>query len=76
MAAGCELVYRQGVELAIPVERRAYPIVTDLATFAGLVPLDHGLCVINTLRGEAMAEQRRAAVLIAPRRAYTNPQTS
>jgi len=26
------------------------PLVTDLAAFAELVPLDHGLCVINTLR--------------------------
>lgn len=25
--------------------RKAYPIVTDLAAFAELVPLDHGLCV-------------------------------
>jgi PPOX class probable F420-dependent enzyme len=28
------------------------PIVTDLSAFAGLVPLDHGLCVFCTLRGD------------------------
>jgi PPOX class probable F420-dependent enzyme len=28
------------------------PTVTDLAAFAELVPLDHGLCVFNTLRGD------------------------
>jgi PPOX class probable F420-dependent enzyme len=26
--------------------------VTDLAAFAELVPLDHGLCVVSTLRGD------------------------
>ncbi|WP_460400665.1 TIGR03618 family F420-dependent PPOX class oxidoreductase [Actinophytocola sediminis] len=26
--------------------------MTDLAAFAELVPLDHGLCVLNTLRGD------------------------
>jgi len=26
--------------------------VTDLAAFAELVPLDHGLCVLSTLRGD------------------------
>jgi PPOX class probable F420-dependent enzyme len=30
--------------------RKVHPVVTDLAAFAELVPLDHGLCVINTLR--------------------------
>jgi AcrR family transcriptional regulator len=32
--------------------RKVHPGVTDLAAFAELVPLDHGLCVINTLRGD------------------------
>jgi hypothetical protein len=57
--------------------------VTDLAAFAELVPLDHGLCVFSTLRSDGavqssvvMAQERRAAVLITPRRIYTNPQTS
>ncbi|NVI89473.1 TIGR03618 family F420-dependent PPOX class oxidoreductase [Actinomadura sp. BRA 177] len=27
-------------------------MVTDLAGFAELVPLDHGLCVVSTLRGD------------------------
>jgi hypothetical protein len=35
-----------------PTERKACPIVTDLAAFAELVPLDHGLCVVSTLRGD------------------------
>ncbi|MGH3761453.1 pyridoxamine 5'-phosphate oxidase family protein [Actinophytocola sp.] len=26
--------------------------MTDLATFAELIPLDHGLCVVNTVRGD------------------------
>lgn len=28
------------------------PIVTDISAFAELVPADHGLCVISTLRGD------------------------
>lgn len=27
--------------------------MVDLSTFAGLVPLDHGLCVVSTLRGDS-----------------------
>lgn len=34
------------------LKRRDGPIVTDLAKFAELVPLDNGLCVINTLRSD------------------------
>lgn len=51
-------------------ERRAYPIVTDLATFAELVPLDHGLCVINTLRGDGSIQSSvvNAGVLEHPLR--------
>jgi hypothetical protein len=30
--------------------------MTDLAAFAELVPLDHGLCVINTVRGEGSVQ--------------------
>jgi PPOX class probable F420-dependent enzyme len=31
-------------------------IMTDLAAFAELVPLDHGLCVISTLRGDGSVQ--------------------
>jgi PPOX class probable F420-dependent enzyme len=43
--------------------------VTDLSTFAALVPLDHGLCVITTLRpdGSAQASVVNAGVLSHPR---------
>ncbi|MQA79682.1 MAG: TIGR03618 family F420-dependent PPOX class oxidoreductase [Streptosporangiales bacterium] len=52
-------------------ERRAYAIVTDLAAFAELVPLDHGLCVINTLRGDGTVQSSvvNAGVLQHPQRA-------
>jgi PPOX class probable F420-dependent enzyme len=30
--------------------------VTDLSAFAALVPLDHGLCVISTLRGDGTVQ--------------------
>src|SRR4030088_2390835 len=30
--------------------------MTDLAAFAELIPLDHGLCVINTLRGDGSVQ--------------------
>jgi PPOX class probable F420-dependent enzyme len=30
--------------------------VTDLSAFAELVPLDHGLCVFNTLRGDGSVQ--------------------
>ena len=30
--------------------------MTDLAAFAALVPLDHGLCVFNTLRGDGSVQ--------------------
>jgi PPOX class probable F420-dependent enzyme len=42
--------------------------VTDLATFAELIPLDHGLCVINTLRrdGGVQSSVVNAGVLDHP----------
>jgi PPOX class probable F420-dependent enzyme len=42
--------------------------VTDLAAFAELVPLDHGLCVVTTLRadGSAHATVVNAGVLAHP----------
>ena len=42
--------------------------MTDLAAFAGLVPLDHGLCVINTLRrnGSVQSSVVNAGVLDHP----------
>jgi PPOX class probable F420-dependent enzyme len=45
--------------------------VTDLAAFAELVPLDHGLCVINTLRGDGSVQSSvvNAGVLEHPLRA-------
>jgi PPOX class probable F420-dependent enzyme len=51
-------------------EREAYPIVTDLAAFAELVPLDHGLCVINTVRGDGSVQSSvvNAGVLEHPLR--------
>jgi PPOX class probable F420-dependent enzyme len=44
--------------------------VTDLSAFAELVPLDHGLCVFNTLRGDGsiQASVVNAGVLRHPRR--------
>jgi PPOX class probable F420-dependent enzyme len=30
--------------------------VTDLSAFAALVPLDHGLCVVSTLRGDGSVQ--------------------
>jgi PPOX class probable F420-dependent enzyme len=42
--------------------------MNDLAEFAGLVPLDHGLCVVTTLRadGSAQATVVNAGVLAHP----------
>jgi PPOX class probable F420-dependent enzyme len=44
--------------------------VTDLAAFAELVPLDHGLCVVNTLRGDGSVQSSvvNAGVLTHPLR--------
>ncbi|TDC80314.1 pyridoxamine 5'-phosphate oxidase family protein, partial [Actinomadura sp. 7K507] len=30
--------------------------MTDLAAFAELIPLDHGLCVVSTLRGDGSVQ--------------------
>ena len=30
--------------------------MTDLATFAAMIPLDHGLCVITTVRDDTSAQ--------------------
>jgi PPOX class probable F420-dependent enzyme len=51
-------------------QRKAYPTVTDLAAFAELVPLDHGLCVISTLRGDGSVQSSvvNAGVLAHPLR--------
>lgn len=45
--------------------------MSDLATFSELVPLDHGLCVINTLRGDGSVQSSvvNAGVLDHPLRA-------
>ncbi|MGH3486313.1 MAG: TIGR03618 family F420-dependent PPOX class oxidoreductase [Actinopolymorphaceae bacterium] len=45
--------------------------MTDLAAFAELVPLDHGLCVINTLRSDGSVQSSvvNAGVLQHPLRA-------
>jgi len=42
--------------------------MTDLAAFADLVPRDHGLCVVNTLRGDGslQASVVNAGVLVHP----------
>ena len=42
--------------------------MTDLAPFADLVPLDHGLCVISTLRGDGGVQSSvvNAGVLAHP----------
>jgi PPOX class probable F420-dependent enzyme len=42
--------------------------VTDVSAFAELVPLDHGLCVVNTLRGDGsiQASVVNAGVLAHP----------
>jgi PPOX class probable F420-dependent enzyme len=44
--------------------------MTELAAFAELVPLDHGLCVISTLRGDGSIQSSvvNAGVLEHPRR--------
>src|SRR5918992_136264 len=44
------------------------PIVTDVSAFAELVPLDHGLCVLSTLRhdGSVQASVVNAGVLPHP----------
>lgn len=45
--------------------------MTDLAAFAELVPLDHGLCVLSTLRGDGSVQSSvvNAGVLAHPSRA-------
>ena len=45
--------------------------MTDLAAFTELVPLDHGLCVISTLRGDGGVQSSvvNAGVLTHPLRA-------
>src|SRR3712207_2033424 len=45
--------------------------MTDLAAFAELVPLDHGLCVISTVRGDGSVQSSvvNAGVLNHPLRA-------
>jgi PPOX class probable F420-dependent enzyme len=45
--------------------------MTELATFGELVPLDHGLCVISTLRGDGTVQSSvvNAGVLEHPLRA-------
>lgn len=47
--------------------------MTDLSTFADLVPLDHGLCVLSTLRrdGTIQASVVNAGVLQHPRTGAT-----
>jgi PPOX class probable F420-dependent enzyme len=52
-------------------QREVEPIVTDLAGFAELVPLDHGLCVISTVRGDGGVQSSvvNAGVLDHPLRA-------
>ena len=42
--------------------------MTDLSTFAALVPLDHGLCVLSTLRGDGSVQASvvNAGVLAHP----------
>ncbi|HEU5471077.1 MAG TPA: TIGR03618 family F420-dependent PPOX class oxidoreductase [Actinophytocola sp.] len=44
--------------------------MTDLAAFAELVPLDHGLCVVNTVRGDGSVQSSvvNAGVLAHPLR--------
>ena len=44
--------------------------MTDVSAFAELVPLDHGLCVINTLRGDGSVQSSvvNAGVLEHPLR--------
>lgn len=51
-----------------PPERKADPAVTDLAAFAELIPLDHGLCVLNTSRrdGSTQSSVVNAGVLEHP----------
>ena len=45
--------------------------MADLAAFAELIPLDHGLCVVNTLRGDGSVQSSvvNAGVLDHPARA-------
>jgi PPOX class probable F420-dependent enzyme len=47
---------------------KGIPIVTDVSAFAELVPLDHGLCVLSTLRsdGSVQASVVNAGVLAHP----------
>ena len=44
--------------------------MTDLAAFTELIPLDHGLCVVNTLRGDGSVQSSvvNAGVLEHPLR--------
>jgi PPOX class probable F420-dependent enzyme len=48
--------------------RKEIPLVTDLSAFAALVALDHGLCVLSTLRrdGSVQASVVNAGVLPHP----------
>src|SRR5215217_3543384 len=48
--------------------RKGAPIVTDISTFAELASLDHGLCVLSTLRrdGSIQASVVSAGVLPHP----------
>ena len=43
-------------ELRKTAQKEAYSIVLDISAFAELVPLDRGLCVINTLRGDGSVQ--------------------
>jgi PPOX class probable F420-dependent enzyme len=51
-----------------PANNARRNVVTDLAAFAELVPLDHGLCVVTALRadGSAQATVVNAGVLAHP----------
>jgi PPOX class probable F420-dependent enzyme len=51
-------------------DQKGLPIVTDVSAFAELVPLDHGLSVINTLRGDGSVQSSvvNAGVLEHPLR--------
>src|SRR5687767_14896985 len=48
--------------------RKGIPIVTDLSAFAELLSLDHGLCVLSTLRrdGSVQASVVNAGVMPHP----------
>lgn len=48
---------------------REEQLLTDISTFADLIPLDHGLCVLNTLRGDGSIQSSvvNAGVIAHPR---------